>query len=81
MDGLFVHMMAANAGARAFYEHQGFILDQEESSNHAHYRYVAVSEVAGIRCLMISAEIRWEMYMQGAMSGWCDGWGPHNPVA
>ncbi|KAK9789370.1 hypothetical protein WJX73_006920 [Symbiochloris irregularis] len=38
VDGLFVHMMAANAGARAFYEQHGFVLDQEESSNRAHYR-------------------------------------------
>lgn len=41
MDGLFVHMMAANAGARAFYEQHGFVLDQEESSNRAHYRWDA----------------------------------------
>lgn len=37
-DALFVHMLAANEGARAFYEQQGFVLDQQESSNRAHYR-------------------------------------------
>ena len=34
-----MHSMAVNLAAKAFYESFGFVLEQEESSNHAHYRY------------------------------------------
>ncbi len=36
---LYVHSMAVNLAAKAFYESCGFVLEQEETSNHAHYRY------------------------------------------
>ena len=36
---LYVHSMAVNLAAKAFYESCGFVLEQEESSNQAHYRY------------------------------------------
>ena len=35
---LYVHSMAVNLAAKAFYESCGFVLEQEETSNHAHYR-------------------------------------------
>ncbi len=31
--------MAVNEGAKVFYQLQGFVTEQEESSNQAHYRY------------------------------------------
>ena len=39
VEALYVHIMAVNEGAKLFYELHGFITEQEESSNQAHYRY------------------------------------------
>ena len=38
VDALYVHIMAVNEGAKLFYELNGFTVEQEESSNSAHYR-------------------------------------------
>ena len=42
MDALYVHMQAVNQGAQAFYERHGFVVDQQESSNRAHFRRAAL---------------------------------------
>lgn len=38
VEALYVHIMAVNEGAKLFYELHGFTVEQEESSNQAHYR-------------------------------------------
>ena len=38
VSALYVHIMAVNGAAAKFYELQGFMCEQEESSNQAHYR-------------------------------------------
>ena len=47
MDGLYVHTQAVNEVARSFYEQQGFIVEQEESSNEAHYRGKCLDGIEG----------------------------------
>jgi ribosomal protein S18 acetylase RimI-like enzyme len=38
VDALYVHALAVNAGALAFYAAAGFVVEREESANAAHYR-------------------------------------------
>lgn len=38
VHALYVHIMAVNEGAKLFYQLHGFTVEQEESSNQAHYR-------------------------------------------
>lgn len=47
VDGLYVHTQAVNEVARSFYERQGFIIEQEESSNDAHYRGKCLDGIEG----------------------------------
>ena len=46
-DALYVHTQAVNEVARAFYQQQGFIVEQEESSNEAHYRGKCLDGIEG----------------------------------
>lgn len=47
-DDLFVHTMAVNEIARAFYEKNGFVVEKEETSNQAHYRGRCLDGVEGL---------------------------------
>jgi hypothetical protein len=38
VDTLYVHTLAVNEVAQQFYAKHGFVAEQEESSNEAHYR-------------------------------------------
>ena len=47
-DDIFVHTMAVNEIARAFYEKNGFVVEKEETSNQAHYRGRCPDGVEGL---------------------------------
>lgn len=47
MKTLYVHLMAVNEVGRALYESIGFILEQEETSNQAHYRGQCLDGIEG----------------------------------
>lgn len=46
-DGLYVHTMAVNEIAMAFYMNNGFVVEKEESSNQAHYRGRCLDGIEG----------------------------------
>lgn len=46
-DALFVHLMAVNEIGRRFYGSQGFVVEQEESSNEAHHRGRCLDGIEG----------------------------------
>lgn len=48
VDDLFVHTMAVNEIARAFYEKNGFVVEKEETSNQAHYRGRCLDGIEGL---------------------------------
>lgn len=45
---LYVHLMAVNELGRALYESMGFTVEQEETSNQAHYRGQCLDGVEGL---------------------------------
>jgi hypothetical protein len=47
VDGLYVHIMAANSAARKFYEGQGFVMEAEEGANVAAARGHCLDGVSG----------------------------------
>jgi GNAT superfamily N-acetyltransferase len=47
VEGLYVHTMAVNEIALKFYARNGFVLEQEESSNQAHYRGRCLDGIEG----------------------------------
>ncbi|PRW20257.1 hypothetical protein C2E21_9217 [Chlorella sorokiniana] len=47
VEDLYVHTMAVNEIACAFYERQGFVVEKEESSNQAHYRGRCLDGIEG----------------------------------
>jgi ribosomal protein S18 acetylase RimI-like enzyme len=47
VDGLYVHIMAANSAARKFYEGQGFVTEAEEGANVAAARGHCLDGVSG----------------------------------
>ncbi|DBA74993.1 TPA: hypothetical protein ACH3X1_010336 [Trebouxia sp. C0004] len=47
VDALYVHIMAVNEGAKTFYQLHGFVTEQEESSNQAHYRGHCLDGIEG----------------------------------
>jgi hypothetical protein len=47
VDTLYVHLMAVNEVGRCLYESSGFELEQEETSNQAHYRGHCLDGVEG----------------------------------
>lgn len=47
VDGLYVHTMAVNEIAMAFYERNGFVVEKEETSNQAHYRGRCLDGIEG----------------------------------
>lgn len=46
-DGLYVHTMAVNEIAMAFYKNNGFVVEKEETSNQAHYRGRCLDGIEG----------------------------------
>ena len=46
-EEIFVHTMAVNEIARAFYEKNGFVVEKEETSNQAHYRGRCLDGIEG----------------------------------
>jgi len=47
VDGLYVHTMAVNEIAMAFYQRNGFVVEKEETSNQAHYRGRCLDGIEG----------------------------------
>ena len=47
VEAIFVHTMAVNEIARAFYEKYGFVVEKEETSNQAHYRGRCLDGIEG----------------------------------
>lgn len=47
VEDLYVHTMAVNEIAVAFYERHGFVVEKEESSNQAHYRGRCLDGIEG----------------------------------
>lgn len=47
VDALYVHTMAVNEIAVAFYRRNGFVVEKEESSNQAHYRGRCLDGIEG----------------------------------
>ncbi len=47
-DALYVHTMAANGAALRFYSENGFVTEQEESSDAAHRRGRCLDGVEGL---------------------------------
>lgn len=44
---LYVHLMAVNEIGRRLYESRGFVLEQEETANQAHYRGHCLDGIEG----------------------------------
>jgi hypothetical protein len=46
-ESLYVHLMAVNEMGRRLYESCGFVIEQEETSNEAHYRGRCLDGIEG----------------------------------
>lgn len=58
VEALYVHIMAVNEGAKMFYQLHGFVTEQEESSNQAHYRGHCLDGIEGRGRTMLLRDTR-----------------------
>jgi hypothetical protein len=58
-DSLYVHLMAVNEVGQRLYESCGFSIEQEESSNSAHYRGRCLDGIEGRgRIILMKCSLR-----------------------